>query len=79
MPEYPSGTGTVEDQPSKESWFRQWGDPMARNISTATLTPFLTEKGKAISQFRGIKLGLANAILHRLSDDWDIEEVEIYD
>lgn len=22
---------------------------------------------------------IANAILHRLSDDWDIEEVEIYD
>lgn len=35
------GTGGVEDQPAQESWFRQWGDPMARNITTATLTPFL--------------------------------------
>ncbi len=40
-------TGGVDDQPAKESWFRQWGDPMARNITTATLTPFLPEKGKA--------------------------------
>jgi acetyl esterase/lipase len=41
------GTGGVDDQPASESWFRQWGDPMARNITTATLTPFLPEPGKA--------------------------------
>lgn len=40
------GTGGVENQPAQESWFRQWGDPMARNITTATLTPFLPKKGK---------------------------------
>lgn len=43
----PLGTGGVEDQPASETWFRQWGDPMARNISTATLTPFFPEPGKA--------------------------------
>ena len=43
----PLGTGGVENQPAPESWFRQWGDPMARNISTATLTPFLPKKGTA--------------------------------
>ena len=43
----PLGTGGVEKQTAPESWFRQWGDPMARNVSTATLTPFLPEKGKA--------------------------------
>lgn len=43
----PLGTGGVDDQPAPETWFRQWGDPMARNISTATLTPFLPEPGKA--------------------------------
>jgi acetyl esterase/lipase len=41
------GTGGVKGQTAPETWFRQWGDPMARNISTATLTPFLPEKGKA--------------------------------
>ena len=40
-------TGGVEDQPASESWFRQWGDPMARNITTATLTPFLPDPAKA--------------------------------
>lgn len=41
------GTGGVDNQPASETWFRQWGDPMARNITTATLTPFLPEPGKA--------------------------------
>jgi acetyl esterase/lipase len=43
----PLGTGGVSNQPAPETWFRQWGDPMARNISTATLTPFLPKPGKA--------------------------------
>jgi acetyl esterase/lipase len=41
------GTGGVEGQPAPETWFRQWGDPMARNISAASLTPFLPKSGKA--------------------------------
>jgi acetyl esterase/lipase len=41
------GTGGVDNQPASESWFRQWGDPMARNVSVATLTPFLPKPGKA--------------------------------
>jgi acetyl esterase/lipase len=41
------GTGGVDKQPAPETWFRQWGDPMARNISTATLTPFLPKQGQA--------------------------------
>lgn len=41
------GTGGVEGQTAPETWFRQWGDPMARNISTATLTPFLPDPAKA--------------------------------
>lgn len=43
----PLKTGGVQDQPAPETWFRQWGDPMARNISAATLTPFLPKAGKA--------------------------------
>src|SRR5688572_14507160 len=41
------GTGGVENQPAQESWFRQWGEPMVRNVSTATLTPFLPDPAKA--------------------------------
>jgi acetyl esterase/lipase len=43
----PLNTGGVKDQPAKETWFRQWGDPMARNITAATLTPFLPKPGTA--------------------------------
>ena len=41
------GTGGVENQPAKESWFRQWGEPMVRNVITATLTPYLPDPAKA--------------------------------
>jgi acetyl esterase/lipase len=41
------GTGGVKDQPATESWFRQWGEPMVRNVTTATLTPFLPDPAKA--------------------------------
>lgn len=43
----PLNTGGVEGQTLPETWFRQWGDPMARNISKATLTPFLPDPDKA--------------------------------
>ncbi|HTL69623.1 MAG TPA: alpha/beta hydrolase [Lacunisphaera sp.] len=43
----PLGTGGVENQPAKESWFRQWGEPMVRNVTAATLTPFLPDPAKA--------------------------------
>jgi acetyl esterase/lipase len=43
----PLGTGGVANQPASETWFRQWGDPMARNITIATLTPFLPKPGTA--------------------------------
>lgn len=43
----PLGTGGVKDQTAKEGWFRQWGEPMAHNVSTATLTPFLPDPAKA--------------------------------
>lgn len=41
------GTGGVDNQPASETWFRQWGDPMARNITKATLTPFIPKPGTA--------------------------------
>lgn len=43
----PLGTGGVKDQPASESWFRQWGEPMVRNVTEATLTPFLPDPAKA--------------------------------
>lgn len=33
-------TSGVENQPAKESWFKQWGDSMALKITISTLAPF---------------------------------------
>src|ERR1044072_2491680 len=43
----PLNTGGVEGQTSKETWYKQWGDPFVRNVSRATLTPFLPDPAKA--------------------------------
>ena len=46
----PLGTGGVANQPATETWFRQWGDPMARNIVKATLTPFFQNQARQMAQ-----------------------------
>ncbi|MBC3940231.1 alpha/beta hydrolase fold domain-containing protein [Sphingomonas sp. DOAB1063] len=43
----PLGTGSVENQTAPEAWFRQYGVAMTRNVTTATLTPFLPDPAKA--------------------------------
>lgn len=43
----PLHTGGVENQPASESWFKQWGEPMVRNVTEATLTPYLPDPEKA--------------------------------
>ena len=70
----PLGTGTVDDQPSPETWFRQWGDPMARNISTATLTPFLPEKGKANGAAVIVAPGGGFRWLSMGNEGWEVAE-----
>ena len=41
------GTGPLPDANTPESWHRQYGSKFARNVSIATLTPFLPEPAKA--------------------------------
>jgi acetyl esterase/lipase len=43
----PLNTGGVDNQPASESWFRQWGEPMVRNVTEATLTPYFPDPDKA--------------------------------
>jgi acetyl esterase/lipase len=43
----PLGTGPVRDSVAPESWFRQDGQPFVRNVSRATLQPFLPHPSKA--------------------------------
>lgn len=68
------GTGGVEDQPAKETWFRQWGDPMARNISTATLTPFLPEPGKSNGAAVIVAPGGGFRWLSMGNEGWEVAE-----
>lgn len=68
------GTGGVEGQTSPETWFRQWGDPMARNISTATLTPFLPEPGKANGAAVIVAPGGGFSWLSMGNEGWEVAE-----
>lgn len=68
------GTGGVEGQTENESWFRQWGDPMARNISKATLTPFLADPKKANGASVIVAPGGAFMWLSMGNEGWEVAE-----
>jgi acetyl esterase/lipase len=70
----PLGTGGVKDQPEKESWFRQWGDPMVRNVSTATLTPFLADPKKANGTSVIVAPGGGFMWLSMGNEGWEVAE-----
>jgi len=70
----PLGTGGVNDQLSSESWFLQWGDPMARNITTATLTPFMPEPGKANGAAVIVAPGGGFRWLSMGNEGWEVAE-----
>ncbi len=68
------GTGGVAEQPATETWFRQWGDPMARNITTATLTPFLPEPDKATGAAVIVAPGGGFRWLSMGNEGWEVAE-----
>ncbi len=70
----PLGTGGVDDQPAEETWFRQWGDPMARNITSATLTPFLSEPGTANGATVIVAPGGGFRWLSMGNEGWEVAE-----
>ena len=70
----PLGTGGVKDQPASETWFRQWGDPMARNITAATLTPFFPKSGKANGAAVIVAPGGGFRWLSMGNEGWEVAE-----
>ncbi|GGD10595.1 endo-1,4-beta-xylanase [Aquisalinus flavus] len=70
----PLNTGGVEDQPASESWFEQWGDPMARNITEATLTPFLPDPDKANGAAVLVAPGGGFMWLSMGNEGWEVAE-----
>lgn len=70
----PLDTGGVDGQTAEESWFRQWGDPMARNITRATLTPFLPDPGKANGAAVIVAPGGGFMWLSMGNEGWEVAE-----
>jgi acetyl esterase/lipase len=70
----PLHTGGVEGQTEDESWFRQWGDPMARNVSKATLTPFLADPEKANGASVIVAPGGGFMWLSMGNEGWEVAE-----
>ncbi|HEX7085754.1 MAG TPA: alpha/beta hydrolase [Vicinamibacterales bacterium] len=70
----PLDTGGVEGQTAPESWFRQWGDPMARNVSRATLTPFLPDPDKANGAAVIVAPGGGFRWLSMGNEGWEVAE-----
>lgn len=70
----PLNTGGVKNQPAQETWFRQWGDPMARNVSNATLTPFLADPDKATGATVIVAPGGGVMWLSMGNEGWEVAE-----
>lgn len=65
-------TGGVEGQTASESWYRQWGDPFVRNVSRATLTPFLPDPAKANGAAVIVAPGGGFRILSMGNEGWEV-------
>jgi acetyl esterase/lipase len=70
----PLNTGGVEGQTAQESWYKQWGDPFVRNVSRATLTPFLPDRDKANGAAVIIAPGGAFRILSMGNEGWEVAQ-----
>jgi acetyl esterase/lipase len=68
----PLNTGGVEGQTEKETWYKQWGDPFVRNVSHATLTPFLPAPGKANGTAVIVAPGGGFRILSMGNEGWEV-------
>ena len=70
----PLDTGGVEGQTAKETWYKQWGDPFVRNVSRATLTPFLPERSKANGAAVIVAPGGGFRILSMGNEGWEVAQ-----
>src|SRR3954462_96261 len=68
----PLNTGGVEGQTAKETWYKQWGDPFVRNVSRATLTPFLPDPAKATGAAVIVAPGGGFRILSMGNEGWEV-------
>ncbi len=66
------GTGPLSGATVSESWHSQYGSPFARNVTDATLTPFLPEPGKATGTAVIVAPGGGFRTLSMGNEGWDV-------
>lgn len=66
------GTGPLQNATAQESWHTQYGSFFARNVTEATLTPFLPEKGKATGAAVIVAPGGGFRTLSMNNEGWDV-------
>lgn len=65
-------TGPLPDATAQESWHSQYGSVFARNVTVATLTPFLPEASKASGAAVIIAPGGGFRTLSMQNEGWDL-------
>ncbi|TYT24884.1 alpha/beta hydrolase [Luteimonas viscosa] len=66
------GTGALPDAQNEESWHRQYGSVFARNVTEATLTPFLPDPAKATGAAVIVAPGGGFRSLSMENEGWDV-------
>lgn len=66
------GTGGVAASTAQESWFRQYGTAFTRNVTTATLTPFLPDPSKATGAAVIVAPGGGSLFLSMEAEGWKV-------
>lgn len=68
----PLGTGPLPGAQNGESWHMQYGSHFARNVTEATLTPFLPEAGRASGAAVIVAPGGGFITLSMENEGWDV-------
>lgn len=68
----PLRTGGVAGSSAPEAWFRQYGVAFTRNVSTATLTPFLPDPAKATGAALIVAPGGGFLMLSMEAEGWAV-------
>ena len=66
------GTGALPGATSPESWHSQYGSEFARNVTVATLTPFLPDPAKATGAAVVVAPGGGFLTLSMENEGWDV-------
>jgi acetyl esterase/lipase len=66
------GTGKLAGNTAPEAWHRQYGKLFARNVSVATLTPFLPDPAKATGTAVVVAPGGGFRTLSMENEGWDV-------